>query len=79
MGVYFNYPKVMPPMPLSDAAIRNAKPKEKSYKLFDDEGLFLLINPNGSKYFRFKYRFLRKGKTFSHWGIPGKLFKRCAG
>lgn len=44
-------------MPLSDTACKNAKPKEKPYKLADEKGMFLLINPSGSKYFRFKYRF----------------------
>lgn len=44
-------------MPLSDAKIRNAKPQAKSYKLTDGEGMFLLVHPNGSKYWRLKYRF----------------------
>ncbi|MBW9265840.1 MAG: integrase arm-type DNA-binding domain-containing protein [Candidatus Thiodiazotropha sp. (ex. Lucinisca nassula)] len=44
-------------MALTDTAIRNAKPHDKARKLFDGGGLFLLINPNGSKYWRFKYRF----------------------
>lgn len=34
-------------MPLTDTAIRNAKPKAKPYKLTDGEGLYLLVNPNG--------------------------------
>ena len=33
-------------MPLTDAAIRTAKPGEKPYKLADERGLFLLVNPN---------------------------------
>jgi integrase len=44
-------------MPLSDAKIRNAKPKSKPYKLTDGEGMFVLVHPNGSKYWRLKYRF----------------------
>ncbi|MET0108594.1 MAG: integrase arm-type DNA-binding domain-containing protein [Candidatus Thiodiazotropha sp.] len=44
-------------MALTDTAIRKAKPHDKARKLFDGGGLFLLINPNGSKYWRFKYRF----------------------
>lgn len=43
-------------MPLTDSAIKAAKPKEKPYKLSDAQGLYLLINPNGSKLWRFKYR-----------------------
>ncbi|MES9949343.1 MAG: integrase arm-type DNA-binding domain-containing protein [Candidatus Thiodiazotropha sp.] len=44
-------------MALTDTAVRRAKPHEKARKLFDGGGLFLLVNPNGSKYWRFKYRF----------------------
>ena len=44
-------------MPLTDTAIRNAKPKEKPYKLSDEKDLYLLVN-NAGKYFRFDYRFL---------------------
>ena len=44
-------------MPLSDAKIRNAKPKTKPYKLTDGEGMFVLVHPNGGKYWRIKYRF----------------------
>jgi len=36
-------------MPLSDVKVRNAKPREKQYKLFDGDGLFLLVTPNGKK------------------------------
>lgn len=44
-------------MALTDTAIRNAKPEDKPRKLADEKGLFLLAHPNGSKYWRFKYRF----------------------
>ena len=44
-------------MTLSDTAIRNAKPKEKPFKISDEKGMYLLVSPNGSKYFRLKYRF----------------------
>lgn len=43
-------------MALTNTAIRNAKPKEKPYKLADSLGLYLLINPTGSKLWRVKYR-----------------------
>ncbi len=52
-------------MSLSDTAIKNAKPKDKPYKLTDEKGMFLLINPNGSKYFRMDYRFDGKRKTLA--------------
>ncbi len=41
---------------LTDTAIRNAKPREKPYKVADSQGLYLLINPRGSKLWRVKYR-----------------------
>ncbi len=43
-------------MPLSHFDIQNAKPEAKPYKLADGGGLFLLIQPNGSKLWRLKYR-----------------------
>ncbi|MEM5389234.1 integrase family protein [Paraburkholderia phymatum] len=43
-------------MPLTDAAVRAAKPREKSYKLTDGHGMYLEVMPNGSKYWRLKYR-----------------------
>lgn len=52
-------------MPLTEVAIRKAKPREKAYKLADEKGLFLLINPNDSKYWRLKYRFNGKEKLLA--------------
>jgi integrase len=43
-------------MALTDTAIRNSKPKEKPYKVTDSQGLYLLVNPRGSKLWRVKYR-----------------------
>lgn len=43
-------------MALTDMAIRSAKPKGQPYKLSDEKGLFLLIQPTGGKLWRFKYR-----------------------
>ncbi|KAF0233433.1 MAG: hypothetical protein FD177_1703 [Desulfovibrionaceae bacterium] len=42
-------------MPLTDVAVKNAKPGEKPFKLKDERGLFLLVNPNGSKWWRLRY------------------------
>ena len=36
-------------MKLTDPAVKNAAPKEKQYTLYDSEGLFLLVMPNGSR------------------------------
>lgn len=49
-------------LPLSDSEIKAAKPKEKLYQLFDGQGLYLDIKPNGSKLWRFKYRFAGQDK-----------------
>jgi len=43
-------------MVLTDTAIRNAKPKDKPYKVTDAQGLYLLVNLRGSKLWRVKYR-----------------------
>lgn len=43
-------------MSLTDVAIRNAKPREKAYKLAAGGGLYLLVTPDGGKYWRLKYR-----------------------
>ena len=43
-------------MPLTDTAVRTAKSREKSYKLYDQKGLYLQVNPNGSKLWRLRYR-----------------------
>lgn len=43
--------------PLTDRALVNAKPGNKPRKLFDGGGLYLLVNPDGKKYWRLKYRF----------------------
>jgi hypothetical protein len=52
-------------MPLNDIKIKNAQVKDKQYKLGDEKGLFLLVKPNGSKYWRLKYRFLGKEKNLA--------------
>ncbi|HCB1455158.1 TPA: integrase arm-type DNA-binding domain-containing protein [Citrobacter farmeri] len=44
-------------MALTDIKVRSAKPREKQYTLLDGDGLFLLIHPNGSKYWRHRFRF----------------------
>jgi integrase len=47
-------------MKLKDTTIKAAKPKAKPYRLSDGRGLFLEINPNGSRYWRFRYRITGK-------------------
>ncbi|HET6545484.1 MAG TPA: integrase arm-type DNA-binding domain-containing protein, partial [Rhodanobacteraceae bacterium] len=50
---------------LSDTAARKAKPREKPYKLSAERGLYLLVNPKGSRWWRFRYRFGGKEKLLS--------------
>ena len=49
-------------MPLNDMQIRRAKPEAKAYTLGDGQGLSLRIEPNGSKSWRFRYRYAGKPK-----------------
>ncbi len=57
-------------MSITDIAIRNAKPADKPQKLFDGGGLFLLITPNGGKWWRLKYRYAGKEKLLSFGTYP---------
>lgn len=52
-------------MALTDIVVKNTKPAIKPIKIADAGGLYLLIHPNGSKYWRLKYRFLGKEKTLA--------------
>ena len=58
------------PMPLTDAALKNAKATDKPLKLFDGGGLFLLVTPSGGKWWRLKYRFGGKEKLLSLGTYP---------
>lgn len=62
-------------MLLTDTKIRNTKPTDKEAKLSDEKGLFLLIHPNGSKYWRMKYRFDGKEKKLSFGVYPDLSLK----
>ena len=52
-------------MPLTDTAVRNARSGGTPSKLADEKGLFLLLHPNGGKYWRLKYRFGGKEKLLA--------------
>jgi integrase len=65
-------------MSLTDTTIKNAKPTPgKTYKLPDDKGMYLLVNPNGSKYFRLKYRFAGKEKVLALGVYPDTSLKQA--
>src|SRR4051794_35927199 len=57
-------------MPLTDTAIRNAKPTDKPVKLSDGGGLYLLIQPHGTKLWRLAYRFHGKQKLLAFGIYP---------
>lgn len=52
-------------MSITDLVCKNAKPKEKAYKLSAGAGMYLEVAPNGSKYWRLKYRHLGKEKRLA--------------
>ena len=52
-------------MPLTDTKARNAKPKDKPYRVADSGGMYLEITPTGAKYWRWKYRFDGKEKRLA--------------
>ncbi|HZV99657.1 MAG TPA: integrase arm-type DNA-binding domain-containing protein, partial [Methylophilaceae bacterium] len=55
---------------LTDTALRNIKPKDKPFKLADEKGLYLLVQPTGGKLWRFDYRYLAKRKTLALGAYP---------
>ena len=57
-------------LPLTDTKIKKLKPKEKLYKLFDGNGLYLEVKPNGVKTFRVKYKLNNKEKTYTIGKYP---------
>lgn len=57
-------------MPLTDTALRNAKPREKAYKLSDGDGLYIEVMQSGAKYWRMKYRFAGKEKRLAFGVYP---------
>jgi len=62
-------------MALTDTTIRNAKPTEKTKKLFDSGGLYLEVAPSGGKWWRLKYRFGGKEKRLSLGVYPDVSLK----
>lgn len=64
-------------MPLTDTQIRNAKPSDKQVKLSDEKGLYILIHPNGSKYWRMKYRVDGTEKKLSFGVYPEVSLKEA--
>jgi len=64
-------------MPLTDTDIKGAQIKAKPYKLADERGMFLLVSPNGSKWWRLKYRIDGKEKLLSLGVYPDVTLKHA--
>ena len=64
-------------MPLTDLAIRTAKPGERPVKVFDERGLYLEIRPTGSKWWRVKYQFAGKAQLLSVGTYPEVSLKEA--
>lgn len=58
-------------MALSDLKIKKAKAAEKPYKMYDSQGLFILVKPNGSRLWRQKYTVAGKERLLTHGSYPG--------
>jgi len=64
-------------MPLTATLIRNTKPREKTFKLYDERGLYLEVSRNGGKWWRLKYRFSGKEKRLSLGVYPDVSLKEA--
>jgi hypothetical protein len=60
------YPKKV----VTDAAIKALKPRVKTYRALHERGLYVQVEPTGSKLFRFKYRFQGKEKIYALGRYP---------
>jgi len=60
---------------LTDPKVKSAQPKQTAYKLSDGAGLYLLVKPNGGKYWRLKYRFGGKEKVLAFGTYPDVKLK----
>lgn len=61
---------------LSHTSIKFAKPREKPYKLTDERGLYLIVTPGGSKWWRFRFRFDGRAKSLSLGTYPDVSLKQ---
>lgn len=64
-------------MSLSDTNIRNTKPAKRPQKLFDERGLYLILQPTGARWWRLKYRFAGKEKLLSLGVYPDVSLKQA--
>jgi len=64
-------------MPLSDLVVRNAKPRERDYKMFDEQRLYLLVKANGTRCWRLDYDAGGKRKTMALGTFPEVTLKQA--
>lgn len=62
---------------LSEVAVRQAKPKDKDYKLSDSEGLYLYVTKTGKRSWRLKYRFAGKERRLVFGAYPEVSLKEA--
>ncbi len=79
VGISVRYQQIMDELSgkLSAVQVKQAKAKEKTYKLSDGKGLYLEVRPNGSKYWRLAYRFHQKQKTLALGVYPVVTLKKA--
>ncbi|MEQ1582148.1 MAG: integrase arm-type DNA-binding domain-containing protein [Steroidobacteraceae bacterium] len=64
-------------MALTELAVKSARPKDKPYKLFDERGLYLLVERSGGRLWRFKYSVAGREKLISLGNYPDVPLKRA--
>jgi integrase len=64
-------------MPLTDKQVKAAQAREKSFRISDEKGMYLEVMPNGSKYWRYKYRFHGKEKRLALGVYPDISLKKA--
>src|SRR4051794_8464892 len=57
-------------MPLTDATVRSLNPADRTYRRWDDQGLYVEVVPTGSKLWRYKYRYGGKEKRLALGRYP---------
>jgi hypothetical protein len=62
---------------LNDTRVRNAKSRERAFKLYDERGLFLVVTPTGGRLWRFKYRMHDHEKLLALGAYPDVTLKRA--
>ncbi|WP_141521694.1 Arm DNA-binding domain-containing protein, partial [Novosphingobium sp. PC22D] len=62
---------------LTDARVRNAKPRPKAYKIADANRLFLMVTPSGGKLWRWNYEYDGKNKTMAFGAYPLVVREQC--